>query len=90
MKRSAIYLEAAQIVDAEYSGCCVAISAAAHDDPHYFDCPEARAFARLFAPRRVHYYYWGEQWPIEERTDCRILALCFMSAIAGDEERNAK
>jgi hypothetical protein len=100
--RSQIYLEAARRVDrnrdplCEYAWSCCAVSMVAIGEDKR--SPEAEDYADTFAPECV------EQWPgdAEHRLQgayaevgrdakaLRVLALCFMAAIAEDEERSSR
>ena len=51
-------------------------------DKHYL----VRKYEAMFKPENSG-HCWGYAWGYEERLDCRILALCFMAAIAEDEEK---
>lgn len=94
MKRSEIYREAARrLIDGGAShGCCVTIAVIAHDNPFDFNCAESEDFTALFRPDHERTAYWGDQWAINrpDSDACRALALCFMAAIAEDEERSAR
>jgi len=78
-------------------GACSAIADAAYPDKDRLDSynavdgkPILRDFEYLFCPHEVAFGYWGREWSDEgfndlQALDCRIVALCFMAAIAEDE-----
>lgn len=99
MKASEIYLTAAAKVERKNHGACVAIHhSTTHRFPDYATwrglSREALAFQRLFCPFGKDYYFSGwlhdaQERELLQRRDMkrwRVLALCFMAAIAADEE----
>ena len=83
-KRAEVYREAADLIPKDYASCFAVNKVVSGH--HECGTSEARAYEELFAPY-VKTFAWGEQWGEEpERTNCRILALCFMAAMveAGD------
>jgi len=99
MKASEIYLDAArQLAERESDYSCVAIMEATSDDGE--DSVHCAPYLSLFAPTNDEYFCsWSDNpetrlqlaygWGQESR-DHRTLALCFMAAIAEDEERPSK
>ncbi|MBM3460768.1 MAG: hypothetical protein FJX76_01575 [Armatimonadetes bacterium] len=84
MRASAVYLEAARrIDDGRDTFSCYAINAVNWWDNYHSDL-----FIKLFKPRRGAFGLWGQEWGDDDKTrrSCRVLALCFMAAIAEDEE----
>jgi hypothetical protein len=88
MKRSELYEEAAERLDGGYDcGCCAAIYNA-----NPIDSGAERAFAELFRPdNATNGVYWWDGCCCEDESTRgpRVLALCFMAAIAADEELSA-
>lgn len=100
MKRSEIYLRAAELVDAgEYEHACIAISCQNAARPIH-----STFFTELFMPEGWRWSGggWGRVWghglperldreltdgELKEAQSCRVLALLFASQIAKDEER---
>lgn len=96
MNKQDTYLEAARLAAQDEirdpgKGACSAIAEAmyaqedryvAFDKAHNSD--EVNNFIALFQPAGSAYGYWGNEWgnDDEERKECRVLALCFMAAMA--------
>ena len=92
MKDSEIYLRAAKLVSSGVDtwASCSAVSEIACGF-HVRKTPQSEKYAELFSPK-IPTFAWGEQWSndLEERNNCRVLALLFMHQIALDEERSKK
>jgi hypothetical protein len=102
VKRSEIYREAARLLESGspgiYGWSCYAISLAEGLPFRVTDV--VREYTETFSPfsgrrlrtvsARYRAHTWGTQWDRSERHDCRVLALCFMAAIAEDEERSSR
>ncbi|MDP2621578.1 MAG: hypothetical protein Q8P46_15640 [Hyphomicrobiales bacterium] len=93
MKPSEIYLEAAALIDRDeevYS--CRAVAKAAYGDNwsaeewSFIVDPYAKLFKPLEASGLLEYWLKGQFSDWDERKAWRILALCFMAAIAEDSE----
>lgn len=87
MKKREIYLRAAESIDRRrnyYS--CVATTEASLMAGLSNGTQLACEYADLFAPPGHRGPFWGSLWPTKGRRACRVLALCFMAAIVGDEE----
>jgi hypothetical protein len=87
-----VYLRAAQRVDSERNGyCCPAINAACWRGEPYTSprtLTHQHEFRRLFKPPYSDSsFYWGDKDKYGARAQ-RILALCFMAAIAATETFN--
>ena len=88
MKLSDVYRSAAvkcSKIDPVYASCYAINEAAGR---HYQVCgPESDKYSALFAPQtNYNDQAWGEEWGNDtERRNCRVLALCFMAAIAESE-----
>lgn len=87
MNPSEIYRKAAELIArGTQQHSCVAISIVVN----YESFHERQSYGALFRPsRRVGSNDpWGEWWSEESKVcrDCRVIALCFMAAIAEDEE----
>ena len=100
MKRSEVYREAARLLEAgeyTYNWSCWTICQAKGVPFYNFGEPkpaEVDDYEITFSPYNENAdshtrHCWGRAWDEDERRDCRILALCFMAAIAEDEERGA-
>lgn len=92
MKASEIYRRAAELQDTGQYSSCYAVNEAVTGDARK-PTKEAQKYAALFSPRENHDpdESWGLEWADNPWfwgvNECRVLALCFMAAIAADEER---
>lgn len=79
-----VYLDAAESVFYGHERhSCVAIDFAV--DPRLiFTSPERDVYESLFCPPGVFVSAWGVGWGGDAH-QCRVLALCLMSAIAGEK-----
>lgn len=93
MKRSEVYLRAAELVAQRTDEpSCLALETVMENLAlRDWSKPTIR-YQRLFAPNiglAGGATTWGYEWGIRSvRKDCRILALCFMAAIAEYEEKS--
>lgn len=82
MKASEVYREAAKFCFDNDSFSCCAITH--KPDPEgLYRWALRKEYEALFKPEGG-FYAWGDMWGDESRK-CRILALCFMAAIAESE-----
>lgn len=95
--KARIYRKAARkIEDGDNHWSCCAIAGVGDDtDPYYYEDDRMLVgrYERFFKPDGAH-LYWGNAWSDrpptyqescgdEQAKKCRILALCFMAAMAG-------
>lgn len=84
MKDSEVYREAAKIMselrDDPEDGMCYALCLADH-------AAAMTELTYLMGPPGNKRAYWGNDWGRRYRHACRVLALCFMAAIAESEGR---
>ena len=93
MKASEVYRKAAkEVADLPFMNghrcCCGAIRTALQDASKEVREGAVARFAEVFKPRgkNIEYYWFGDYEDVENQ-EPRVLALCFMAAIAEDEER---
>ena len=93
MKPSEIYREAARRIEVENDYSCIVLAQAT--DPLY-ESGKADRFTEEYETVRKYVDMFGDgnsielQHRLENSQDLRVLALCFMGAIADDEERRSR
>jgi len=85
MKDSEIYLKAAELVaDERTEFSCIAISVISDASGAEYHCKQRDEFAKLFSATESKLHA-GNVHALPDSIGWRVLALCFMSAIAKDE-----